>query len=109
MNSIGYCSCVEQNHNSRRVVQNLYYYFARCGWDMAGLEMREGQTENRLLKEYGYPDHLIKEIWKWYDSSKKKGLLVFEIFPIDEDFSGISTLTAENSANDLNMTFTGAS
>jgi len=35
---------------------------------------------------------------------KKKELLVFEISPKEEDFSGSSTYTGENFANDLNMT-----
>ena len=26
------------------------------------------------LKEQGYSDEMIKELWKWYDSSEKKGI-----------------------------------
>ena len=26
------------------------------------------------LKKQGYTDEMINEIWKWYDSSKKKGV-----------------------------------
>ena len=27
-----------------------------------------------LLKKLGYSDKTIKELWKWYDSSEKKGV-----------------------------------
>ena len=29
------------------------------------------------LREQGYSDEMIKEIWKWYDTSEKKGVASF--------------------------------
>lgn len=39
--------------------------------------MGEGQTVKRQLRVHGYQELIIKEIWKWYDSSKKKGIASF--------------------------------
>jgi len=30
-----------------------------------------------LLKRYGYSEKTIKELWKWYDFSEKKGIANF--------------------------------
>jgi hypothetical protein len=30
-----------------------------------------------LLKRYGYSEKTIKEIWKWYDFSERKGVASF--------------------------------
>jgi len=32
------------------------------------------ETLRAQLKEQGYSDEMIKELWKWYDSSEKKGV-----------------------------------
>jgi hypothetical protein len=32
-----------------------------------------------LLKQYGYSDKVIKELWKWYDPPEKKGTSSFLI------------------------------
>jgi hypothetical protein len=32
-----------------------------------------------LLKQYGYSDKVIKELWKWYDSSERKEVASFLI------------------------------
>jgi hypothetical protein len=40
-------------------------------------EMKPPSDFRDLLKQYGYSDRVIKEIWKWYDSSEKKGVASF--------------------------------
>ena len=42
---------------------------------MAGASI-PGSIRNEL-KEQGYSDEMIKEIWKWYDASEKKGVASF--------------------------------
>jgi hypothetical protein len=29
------------------------------------------------LQQHGYSEGMLKELWKWYDSSKKKGVASF--------------------------------
>jgi len=35
-----------------------------------------------LLKQHGCSDRVIKELWKWYDSSEKKGVASFLLMAI---------------------------
>jgi len=38
---------------------------------------RKGQSFKRLLRALGCPTKAADEIWKWYDSSEKKGAASF--------------------------------
>ena len=37
-----------------------------------GPEMKPPVAFRTLLKQRGYSDKAVKEIWKWYDSSERK-------------------------------------
>jgi len=36
--------------------------------------MKLRKSFRRLLKNNGYSDEVIAELWKWYDPSEKKGV-----------------------------------
>jgi hypothetical protein len=36
--------------------------------------MKMNRSFERMLKEHGYSDKTIQELWKWYDFSEKKGV-----------------------------------
>jgi len=39
--------------------------------------MKSAQSFKVLLKMHGYTDRAIREIWKWYDFSERKGAASF--------------------------------
>ena len=39
--------------------------------------MKTPRNFNRILKGRGYSTNAIEEMWKWYDSSKRKGVASF--------------------------------
>jgi hypothetical protein len=39
--------------------------------------MRPPQHWKSLLRTYGYSEKAIREVWKWYDFSEKKGVASF--------------------------------
>jgi hypothetical protein len=41
------------------------------------IEMKPPTSFMILLERHGYSKKIIKEVWKWYDFSKKKGAANF--------------------------------
>lgn len=39
--------------------------------------MKSKDSFNSLLKQRGYSDKAIEQLWKWYDYSEKKGVASF--------------------------------
>lgn len=44
---------------------------------VSDLRMKPPSRWKFLLKEYGYSEKTIREIWKWYDFSEKRGIASF--------------------------------
>ena len=65
------CSSVVLVYKNGLVIQNsLIYNRIMC----EEFQMKEKDDFEHLLKHHGFSEKPIKELWKWYDPSEKKGV-----------------------------------
>jgi hypothetical protein len=55
-------------------IQNVYFSSAVNKVCVTPLGKKAKLTFESLLVSYGYSEKVADELWKWYDSSGKKGL-----------------------------------
>jgi len=67
------CSSVVLVYKNGLEIQNLLIFLRRKSC-VKSSKMKDEQDFELLLKHHGYSEKIIKELWKWYDPSEKKGV-----------------------------------
>jgi hypothetical protein len=70
------CNCIHVLHIYKNWILNsqLFLYSQIYSTLFGSLQMNGKKSFNILLKQQGYSEKAVEELWKWYDYSERKGV-----------------------------------